>query len=172
MDRDLLLASLLRDRRLRMFRKQCLQMPAWAQAVPESVPANYHGRAQQLIMLGSMQQNMIEKMRDTIRLAPDREQGEKMLNAMEACLPRGALFTRTMPDPGRTCGYARLCPWCHARSVERLYRQLLDGPCTPDRLAGKHLIVLRTRVEGGEELDGGQVRSVCDDYRSRLRQVA
>ena len=172
MDRDLLLASLLRDRRLRMFRKQCLHMPDWAPAVPESVPANYHGRAQQLIILGSMQQNMIEKMHDTIRLAPDGQQGEKMLRAMEACLPRGALFTRTMADPGRACGHARLCPWCHARSVQRLYHQLLDGPCTPERLAGKHLVVLRTRVEGGEEVDAREVHRVRDDYRFKFRQVA
>lgn len=95
-----------------------------------------------------------------------------MLNAMEAYLPRGALFSRSMPDPGRACGHARLCPWCHARSVERLYRQLLSGACTPERLAGKHLVVLRTRVEGGEELDAQQVCSVRDDYRYWLRQVA
>lgn len=172
MDRDLLLASLLRDHRLRMFRKQCLKLPAWASAIPESVPTNYHRRAQQLIILGSMQQCLIEKMRDTIHVAADRNEGDRMLNAMEACLPRGALFTRTMADPGRACGRGRLCPWCHARSVQRLYRQLIEGPCTSDKLAEKHLVVLRTRVEDGEELDAQQVHSVRDDYRFRLRQVA
>ena len=172
MDRDLLLASLLRDRRLRMFRKQCLAMPAWAPALPENIPENFQHRAQELIMLGSHQQYLIEKMRDTIYLAADRCQGEKMLNAMEACVPRGAFFARTTLDSGHACGYARLCPWCHARSVQRLYRQLLAGPCTPERLAGKHLIVFRTRVEAGEELHADEAREARGEYRYKLRCMA
>ena len=79
MDRDLLLASLLRDRRLRMFRKQCVALPDWAPAVPDSIQENFQHRAQELIMLGSHQQHLIERMRETIGLAADRCQGEKML---------------------------------------------------------------------------------------------
>jgi hypothetical protein len=172
MDRDLLLASLIRDRRLRMFRKQCLEMPAWAPAVPETIPAKFQYQAQQLIMLGSHQQHLIERMRDTIHLAVDRCQGEQMLAAMEACLPRGALFARKVPDPGHACGYAKLCPWCHARSVQRLYRHLIAGPCIPESLAGKHLVALRMRVEGGEILESENVRRVRDDYRYGLRKLA
>ena len=172
MDRDLLLASLLRDRRLRMFRRQCLKLPAWAPVVPASVAKAFQLRAQQLIMLGSHQQYLIEKMRDTLDLAADPRQGKQMLAAMEACLPRGALFARSMPDPGYACGYARLCPWCHARSVQRLYRRLLAGACTPERSAGRHLIAFRMRVDDGEELEPQEVRSVRDDYRYKFRQLA
>ena len=172
MDRDLLLASLLRDRRLPMFRKQCLKLPEWAPAVPENIPATFRGRAQQLIMLGSTQQHLIEKMRGSIDLAADRSKGQEMLDAMEACPPRGALFSRGTLDKARPCGHARLCPWCHARSVERLYRQLLAGPCMPERLAGKHLIVFRTRVDDSDELDAHDVRNVRNEYRYKLRCLA
>lgn len=172
MDRDLLLASLLRDRRLRMFRRLCLEMPVWAPAVPEGIPTNFQRRAQQLIMLGCMQQYLIEKMRDTIDYAADSCQAEQMLKAMEACPPRGALFARTNLDTGRACGYAKLCPWCHARSVQRLYRQLLAGPCTAERLAGKHLVLLRTQVDAGQELLPDEVRADRNEYRYTLRAVA
>jgi hypothetical protein len=155
-----------------MFRKLCLNMPDWAPAVPQSIPAEFRHQAQQLIMLGSMQQCMIQRMRQTIDLAENPCQGEQMLKAMEACMPRGALFSRTMLDRGRACGYARLCPWCHARSEERLYRQLLDGPCAPERLSGKHMIALRTLIEAGEELQPQGVRDARNDYRCRLRAVA
>ena len=103
---------------------------------------------------------------------PIAAKAKKCSAAMEACLPRGALFARTTPDPGRACGYARLCPWCHARSVQRLYRQLLADPCTPERLAGKHLIAFRTRVEAGEDLQSGEVREARNDYRYKLRILA
>ena len=172
MDRDLLLASLLRDRRLRMFRKQCLTLPDWAPDVPACIPANFQSRAQQLVMLGSHQQYLIEKMRDSIELATDPCKGEQMLAAIESCLPRGALFSRSMPNPGHACGYARLCPWCHARSVQRLYRKLLAGPCTPERLAGKHLITLRTRVEAGENIQACEVQESRNEYRYKLRYLA
>lgn len=172
MDRDLLLASLLRDRRLRMFRKQTLALPDWAPAVPAGIPAEFQTQARQLIVLGSNQQYLIEKMRDTLDLAADPTRGEQMLAAMESCVPRGALFTKTPMDWGHACLHAKLCPWCHARSVQRLYRQLLAGPCRPERLAGKHFIALRTRVEGGEELPACEVRKIRDDYRFQLRNVA
>lgn len=172
MDRDLLLASLLRNRRFRIFRKQCRETPVWAPAVPACIQGNFQHRARQLIVLGSHHQHLIERMRDTIHLAAAPCQGEKMLAAMEACVPRGALFARTLPDPGHVCGYARLCPWCHARSVQRLYRQLLAGPCACKNVAGKHLIALRVRVEGGEELQADEVRRVRTDYRYKLRKVA
>ncbi len=172
MARDLLLASLIRDRRLRMFRKQCLTPPEWAPAVPANIPANFRNRAQQLIMLGCNHQHLIEKMRASIDLAADPCHAERMLKAIEACPPRGALFTRPRLDNARPCGHARLCPWCHARSVERFYEHLLAGPCTPERLAGKYLIAFRTRLEAGEDLQSGEVRKARNDYRYRLRRVA
>ena len=172
MDRDLLLASLLRDRRLPMFRKQCLNLPAWVAAMPEDIPATFQHRAQQLVMLGSTHQHFIEQMRASIDLADDRSKGEQMLKAMEACPPRGALFAHGTLDSGRPCRNARLCPWCHARSVQRLYGLLQAGPCLPERLTGKHLILFKTRVDGGDELDAQELREVRNDYRYKLRWVA
>ncbi len=171
-DRDLLLASLLRDKRLPMFREQCFNLPAWAPAVPECIPATFQHQAQQLIMLGSTHQLFIERMRASIHLAADPCKAEQMLTAMEACPPRGALFSRTELDNAHPCGHARLCPWCHARSVQRLYGQLLAGPCTPERLAGKHLILLRFRVEVGQDIQASEVCQTRNDYRYELRRLA
>ena len=171
-DRDLLLASLLRDKRLPMFREQCFKLPAWAPAVPECIPATFQHQAQQLTMLGSTHQYLIERMHASIHLAADRDKAEQMLKAMEACPPRGALFARTPLDTAHPCGHARLCPWCHARSVQRLYDQLQARPCTAEYLAGKHLIPLRIRVEAGQEIPASEVREAAKDYRYQLRRLA
>jgi hypothetical protein len=171
-DRDLLLASLLRDKRLPMFREQCFNLPAWAPAVPECIPATFQHQAQQLTVLGSTHQHFIERMRASIHLAADPGKAEQMLKAMEACPPRGALFARTPLDTAHPCGHARLCPWCHARSVQRLYDQLQAGSCTAERLAGKHLILLRIRVEAGRELQASEVREAAKVYRYQLRRLA
>jgi hypothetical protein len=172
MDRDLLLASLLREYRLPMFRKQCLELPAWAPAVPEGIPARFQHQAQELIMLGSTHQYLIERMRASLDLAADQDKAEQMLKAMEACPPRGALFPRTTLDTARPCGYARLCPWCHARSVQRLYGQLRAGPCTLERLTGNLLIAIRVRVGTGEDIQACEVREARNEYRYQLRRVA
>lgn len=132
----------------------------------------FESRAQQLIMLGCVQEHLIERMRGSIDLATDRSKGEQMLEAMEGCPPRGALFSRLTPDLGRPCGYARLCPWCHARAVQRLYRQLVDSPCSAERLKGKHLVVIQIRVDADEDLQASDVRDVRNEYRYRLRRIA
>src|SRR5262245_44688472 len=39
----------------------------------------------------------------------------------------------------RGCGYARLCPWCHARKVVQLYEVIRHGPLKQS--AGKYLLL-------------------------------
>ena len=161
-ERDLLLGSLLRDHRLPMFRTQCHELPSWAPQVPERWPRKTLRQAQQLIMLGAHQQSFIAELRNRVSQSLDPEKVSKMLDVMDACLPRGALFSRKdATDPRRHCGYARLCPWCHARSVQGLYHRLLAGPCAPEKLVGKRLVMLRVfddskRPFGREAQQGDQ----------------
>ena len=142
--RDLLLGSLLRDSRLRMFRKQCWKPPAWAPQIPPTVPAKLRPQAQQLGILFSHQQHWIKKLRSTV----EAEGGDiRFLDRLADCAPQGAQFERRdSADLMQPCNYARSCPWCHARSVEKLYKRLDAGVCSLDRLRGKHLILARLRI--------------------------
>lgn len=61
-----------------------------------------------------------------------------------------------------------MCPWCHARKIERLYRFLVEGPCAPGRLAGKHLFTARFVVPG--YTFGGRERAPHVDHAKRARE--
>jgi hypothetical protein len=72
-----------------------------------------------------------------------------LLLSLAACRPVGALLEwqgKQVRKHDYACGYARVCPWCHGRAVAALYRRLMDGPCRPGRLQGRHLIRLRLRI--------------------------
>ena len=179
-DRDLLLGSLLRDDRVRKFRDYAAQLPAWAPSLPNGWAKEFIQQGQQLIMLGVSQQQFLSRLRQSVELVDDRDQAENMLGAMEDCMPRGALFDRRdQKDCGRPCGYSKLCPWCHARNVERIYGRLVAGPCSAARLEGKSLVLVRmsnyaptcggesllprTEVQSIRECWGQSAKSVADD---------
>jgi hypothetical protein len=129
--RDLLLGSLLRDNRVRKFRDCAAELPPWAPSLPKGWPDKFTQQGQQLVMLGLSQQQLLSKLRRSINLSEDEDQATKMLDAMEDCMPIGALFEhRNKFDHGRHCGYSKMCPWCHARNVDRIYRRLMEGPCS------------------------------------------
>jgi len=177
-DRDLLLGSLLRDHRTRLSRHYSHDLPDWAPTLPKGWPCEFRLQGQQLIVLGSMQERLLDRLRNSIALADDEEQAVKMLDAMEDCMPIGALFERRdTNDSGRHCGYSKLCPWCHARSVENLYRRLVEGRCAAANLAGKTLILARMDLrdvvcQGGSVLDRSQVLYERNRYRETARSIA
>ncbi len=147
--RDLLLASLLRDHRTPLFRKFSIKPLDWMQSVPDTVPAKFRRTAQQLLVLDSMQRSFIGKLRSDWADSLIADGTGQMLDAIADCMPQGGLFERRGPtDTARPCHYSRLCSWCHARKIERLYRFLVGGPCAPDRLAGKHLFTARMPIPG------------------------
>jgi hypothetical protein len=154
-----------------MFRRYCLHFPGWATTLPDNWPREFRRQAEQLTVLGSMQQHFLHRLRTSIDLSADTEQAPRMLDAMENCMPRGALFARRDEnDCGRHCGYSKLCPWCHARSVQQLYRRLTEGPCSAANSAGKKLVLVRVCYrdgiyKGGSVLESSEVREIRESYR-------
>ena len=49
-----------------------------------------------------------------------------------------------------TCGYARVCPWCHARKVLDLHERLVAGPCRPERMKGKAYVRIGLSIQGDD----------------------
>jgi len=180
-DRDLLLASLLRDPRLPMFRRHCWKPPAWAAPVPDTVSPKLRRQAQQMIILESLQARFIDKMRtENCAYGFEEAQISRMLDALAACPPRGALY-RQDGENVRSCGYAKLCPWCHARRVQELYQTLQDGPCRPESLsntwlmAGRLSIPVERRIDHRSDegpLNASGVRSEHTYYGKFLRRLA
>ncbi|MEI8376228.1 MAG: hypothetical protein WCJ35_25690 [Planctomycetota bacterium] len=115
-------------------------------------------------------------MRTSVDFSADPEQSSTMLDAMDDCMPRGALFERLNDkDFGRSCGYAKLCPWCHARSVQKLYRKLTAGVCSPENLKGKKLVLARVCYRNSIRspfLDRREVRKTREFYREQARGIA
>jgi len=182
-DRDLLLASLMRDPRLPMYRRMCWKPPDWAPGVPATVPPKLHRQGQQLQMLRSFHENLLRRMREELHLAEQQAQATKLLDAAEQCPPRGGLFEREFqPGTARPCGYSRLCPWCHARRIQQLYRRLRKGPCAPARLQDHCLILgklsvplklgLVLRHEGEPDEDHEYVKQERKTAVEHLRSLA
>jgi hypothetical protein len=175
--RDLSLGSLLRDYRTRLFRRYCAGQSNWTVALPAGWPKEFSRQGHQLIVLGSMQQHFLDRLRVSIPLDDDG-QAARMLDAMEDCMPLGALFERRDEDDHRRhCGYSKLCPWCHARSVERIYRRLSEGPCAAARLEGKKLVLARMNggdaiCGGGSVLRRGEVQNIRGAGRETARSIA
>jgi len=175
-ERDLLLASSLRDFRTRLFRRYCHQPPQWVPELPRDWPKQFWRQANQLSILGLMQQELLCRMRTSVDFSADPEQSSTMLDAMDDCMPRGALFERLNDkDFGRSCGYAKLCPWCHARSAQKLYRKLTAGVCSPENLKGKKLVLARVCYRNSIRssfLDRREVRKTREFYREQARGIS
>jgi hypothetical protein len=145
--------------------------------LPAGWPKEFWRQGQQLTVLGSMQQHFLDRLRASIPLDDDG-QANRMLDAMEDCMPLGALFEgRDEDDRGQHCGYSKLCPWCHARSVGRIYRRLIEGPCAAARLEGKKLVLARmsgrdATCGGGSVLQRSEVENIRRAGRESARSIA
>jgi hypothetical protein len=161
--RDVLHASLLRDRRTRLFHRMTTEPAPWIKARVEGLPHRFHRQAVQHTVLDFMHRQLIGRLWRGLEglqgpLEPDSRMlfngyDYGLLLSLAACRPVGARL-EWQGKQGRThdyaCGYARVCPWCHGRAVAALYRRLVDGPCRPGRLQGRHLVRVRLRVGNGE----------------------
>ena len=176
-ERDLLFGSLLRDVRTRKFRDYAPRLPAWAPSLPKGWPKEFIQQGQQLIMLGLSQQTFLSKLRRSIEHSENEDRATRMLDAMEECVPIGALFDRRDEgDHTRHCGYSKVCPWCHTRNVERIYRRLVAGPCSVARLEGKSLVLVRLSgcnpiCGGASSLDRTEVQSIRESGRQSAKSV-
>ena len=93
-----------------------------------------------------------------------------------ACQWEPCSITGTSTNYGRPCGYSKLCPWCHARNVERIYRRLVAGPCSAARLEGKSLVLVRlggydTTCGGGSVLDRTEVQCLRESGKQSAKSI-
>ena len=115
--------------------------------MPDTIEPKLINQARQLAVLASAHSYMLERVSSTLDNLEGAAALEKLLTRMANCVPRGGLFERSSrADLFQRCRCARLCPWCHARSVERLNELLQQGPCSEDNLAGKHLVIGRLQI--------------------------
>src|SRR5262249_1884472 len=73
----------------------------------------------------------------------------------------------------------RVCPWCHARKVVRLYRRLVAGPCDPAAAGNKILLMAKARFDeparpedDPDYLTRDRVARVLGAWRPGLRALA
>ena len=160
--RDVLCASLLRDRRTRMFHRMSSEPPEWVEERVKNLPHRSRSQAVQCTVLDYAHRALIGRLwRGQVELQGPLGPGYQLINgagyglllSLAACRPAGALLEWRGELARRhdfVCGYCRVCPWCHGRAVAALYRKLMAGPCRPERLHGKHLIRLRLRIGSAE----------------------
>jgi hypothetical protein len=127
--RDLLLASLLRDPRTPRFRRRALHAQGFDADSWNRIPESARPQARQLAVLAKMQATHLAKLRERSPFLGLDE--NRILSRLDGCVPVGAAFD--VSAGGRPCGYPRLCPWCHARSITRLYRTVIHGPLAESR---------------------------------------
>ena len=158
--RDLLHASLLRDRRTAAYHRKTTEPEPWVEGRVAHLDHRHRRAAVQHTVLDAMNRRMIGLLWQELegRLGPPdpghlaRGADFGLLLALWACPPVGALLEwrgdadHVRDFGGGCCRHGRACPWCHARQVRDLQDRLMRGPCRPDRLRGKCLIRIRARV--------------------------
>jgi hypothetical protein len=147
--RDLMLASLLRNPKPRGFHYRCMEPDYWAEHTVSRLPPRHQQQVRQHLALHYCHRRQLAS------LLPEAissgQQGDPvqydLLRRLWRCWPYGVQVQWT-GDGERTnqdvCELAWLCPWCFARRVSRLYKQLhtaLSG--SSDRT---HLVLCRIHV--------------------------
>jgi hypothetical protein len=135
MARDLLLGSLWRDNRPRVFHTLSKDPVPWLEDHVRNLPGKLRAQAIQLDVLHYLHRRQLACLSQGDYPNWDLEvDGRGMLAKLAGCWPYGALMTPpSRPHENevrrrRCCGLPWLCPWCYARAAERLYRLLQAGP--------------------------------------------
>jgi hypothetical protein len=142
--RDLLLHSLWRDERPRMFHGLAKKPPAWVEDHVAHLPGGQDRQAAQLTALHYLHRRHLARLwtGDVVTDVIGAEGGQ-LLGRLWSCWPYGAKVEPPAdvgtPAHGCSCRLAWLCPWCYARRAVRLERLLREGPLR--RPQGKHLVV-------------------------------
>jgi hypothetical protein len=146
MARDLLLGSLWRDERPRVFHSLAKKPPAWLEDHVAQLPGKHREQATQLAVLHYLHRRQLARLwqRDYQNWEMEID-GQGILKKLWDCWPYGALMARSGQEQNgeqaprrRCCRLAWLCPWCYARHVVRLRELLRDGPLRQRQ--GKHLV--------------------------------
>lgn len=160
--RDVLLGSLMRDRRSKAFRSISRKPFDWAEARVAHLPAERRAAAVQLTTLDLLHRGLLGRLwgriDPTAGLEVLGEVGRRIgaradtpigtLIRLNSCRPAGAKYCRVddFMEEDFTCGRTAICPWCHSRAVVALHERLVAGPCSPETLTGKHIVRYNLRA--------------------------
>lgn len=128
--RDNLFGSLIRDHRGQAFQAMLRRPPDWMTDSVQHLPENQKRAALQVLGLNFLYQRTYARFVDSVAAHPDPPRIPGVLDAIQQaqrCWPVGALLEvgpGAQPTDAFVCKQAYLCPWCHGRSVSRLYRRL------------------------------------------------
>ena len=129
--RDCLFSTLFRDARVPWFHRYVRKPPAWMEELVAQIEdAGLRKQALQHVALHYLHKRHLVRVRRWVQeyIGDDAEE-LTYLNRLWRCTPYGVLVSRCdgqrLPFP---CGLSRLCPWCHARRVVKLYQCLQTGP--------------------------------------------
>lgn len=154
--RDVLLGSLMRDRRSKAFRSISRKTFEWAEARVAHLPAERRAAAVQLTTLDLLHRGLLGRLWGRIdptaglevlgevgrRIGASADTPIGTLIRLNSCRPAGAKYRRVddFMEEDFTCGRTAICPWCHSRAVVALHERLVAGPCSPETLTGKHIV--------------------------------
>ena len=155
MARDMLLNSLFRDERPRLFHSLCKRPPAWLRDHVAHLPELQQDQAIQLGVLQLLHHGHLLRMNQgSFRDWDLSVDGDDILKRLSSCWPYGALMappkqSETVETDKRCCcGLSWLCPWCYARRAVKLYPILQQGPLKERK--GKHLVKVCLRSFGAQ----------------------
>jgi hypothetical protein len=183
--RDLLFGSLGRDYRARLFHKLRKHPPEWiADAVERAARDGVAVPRQTLVNHLLLRQFHERHLAQLIRRSEEswHPPDHAVINELYACRPVGLLLEWAGDRPREHdyhCGWSRVCPWCHARKVVRLYRRLVAGPCDPANAGNKILLMAKARFDeparpedDPDYLTGDRVARVLGAWRPCLLALA
>jgi hypothetical protein len=140
--RDCLFAALRHDHRVPWFRRYLKRPDPWMEALVAHLPTGSQRRlALQCVALDYLHKAHLARVYPAVRDSFGDGEEINWFRRLWRCTP---YTVRVVGRNGgqlnlRGCGYARLCPWCHARKVVALYRCIRGGPL--ERPAGKYLLL-------------------------------
>ncbi len=128
--RDNLFGSLIRDPRAFAFQAMTRKPEDYILGHVSHLPEKHQRQAINLVVLQYLHRRRIAQTLEGLQNGrhPSRQAFSKTLRTVLDCVPVGALVkpkTKTkVPLERQICKNAKLCPWCHARQVLRLYEAL------------------------------------------------
>ena len=138
MARDVMHAAWLRDGRMKLFHDRTREPEPWVEQRVAGLSGWRRSAMIQHTVLDQLHRRQLgQLLGDLGPLRPAEVpyvcNGERhgLLMSLNACRPLGAVLRWRGPAPRPvdfTCGYSRLCPWCHARKVVALHARLVAAP--------------------------------------------
>jgi len=133
---DCLFASLFRDRRVPWFRRYIKRPSPWMEVLVAHIEDKAdRQRALRYVVLHYLHKLHLVRLMDFYARTQDAVWEDDAwvpgtLQRVWNCTPYTVEVARADGDdlPLRACNMPRLCPWCHARKVVKLYEALQTGP--------------------------------------------